>query len=141
MSLGTSESSTRMIVIVLFFTIILGCHGQQYEETWTFNQPGLSYMEFIPDMKDGQDQQYSLTFRTLLSNGLLLYHHIKDSEVSYRLKQTQTKVYKSINDFVIQNRVRCDRFIHCSICQNVLCTKVRIEINIRSKEDNIIESK
>ena len=52
---------------------------QDSDRTWTFNQPGESYLEFEPDLtKNQQDQHYSLSFKTIRGSGLLLHHRIPD---------------------------------------------------------------
>ena len=52
----------------------------EYDNTWTFSNPGVSYMDFSPMMRDDQGQHYSLSFRTLRPNGLLLQQHIPGLE-------------------------------------------------------------
>ncbi|CAL1529545.1 unnamed protein product [Lymnaea stagnalis] len=72
---------TRSIgVVVILAVVVAGASAQQNENTWTFNQPGVSFLVFTPKMADAQNQHYSLSFRTRQPNGLLLQHRIIESQ-------------------------------------------------------------
>ena len=65
---------------------------EYHDDSWTFSNPGLSYMDFSPKIRDDQGQHYSLEFRTLRPNGLILQQHIPGLEgtpMSAVLKQYQ----------------------------------------------------
>ncbi|RUS85171.1 hypothetical protein EGW08_007075 [Elysia chlorotica] len=51
---------------------------EDYENTWTFSQPGVSYLAFSPAMRGDQAQHYSLAFRTRRPHGLLFQQHVPD---------------------------------------------------------------
>ncbi|BFY99571.1 hypothetical protein BsWGS_02611 [Bradybaena similaris] len=75
--LGIGASAHTVPVLLLLAAVLVsGNQDQLSEQTWTFNQPGVSYMDFYPDMVDKQGQHYSFSFKTRQANGLLLLHRI-----------------------------------------------------------------
>lgn len=80
--LGTASAHTVPAIMLLAAVFVSGNQDQLSEQTWTFNKPGMSYMDFIPEMIDKQGQHYSFSFKTKQANGLLLLHRIVGLDVS-----------------------------------------------------------
>ncbi|GFR84211.1 neurexin-1-alpha [Elysia marginata] len=66
--------------------------ADDFDNTWTFFSPDLSYMDFSPVIREDQSQHLSLAFRTQRANGLLLLQHIpglRDTPMSSVLSEYQ----------------------------------------------------
>ncbi|KAL8582074.1 hypothetical protein ACOMHN_003995 [Nucella lapillus] len=101
-----TTAATRSAVVVMVMVITLELFPTPalsvplFSTSWTFSQPGISYMSYSPPLSSSPLLRLELSFRTLRPNGVLVYQEVEGSSLDSAGDEEVCRLLRSFHLFV-----------------------------------------